>query len=73
MSLTSSTSGVSADFKPAPIADADLAYLLRLLFEPAPEADQPIPPTCGFDAACERVIRHLDWFEAEARSRKAVA
>jgi len=33
-----STFGVSADFKPAPIADADLAYLLDLLFAEHAEA-----------------------------------
>ncbi|MGW9168695.1 hypothetical protein [Agromyces sp. NPDC055658] len=63
------TSDVSVDFTPAPADDADLAWLLRTLFaEPAPE--EATPPQCGFDAACERVIRHLDWFAADAHARE---
>jgi hypothetical protein len=38
--LTSPTLGVSADFKPEPISDADLAYLLRLCFGEPAEAVQ---------------------------------
>lgn len=63
----SPTPGVSASFTPVPVDDADMAYLLRLLFsEPAPDADLPASPSCGFDAACERTERHLMWFQADA-------
>jgi hypothetical protein len=56
-----STFGDSTDFTPAPVEDAELHWLLRALFaESAPEVE---PPTCGFDAACERAERHLTWFE----------
>lgn len=68
----SSTSGVSADFTPAPIPDADLAYLLRLLFsEPAPEADHSAHPSCGLEAAFDRIDRHLAWFQADAEREVA--
>lgn len=69
MSLSNSTSGVSADFTPAPIEEPDFNWLLRTLFaEPAPEAE---PPSCGFDAACERIDRHLAWFQADAEREVA--
>lgn len=66
MSL-SPTFGVSADFTPAPIDDADRAYLLRTLFaEPTPEADDTEPTTCGLWASFDRFEAHLAQFEAEA-------
>ena len=75
--MSHSVPDVSVDFTPAPIADPDLAYLLRLLFaEPAPEADHTNHPTPGLDAAFDRVDAHLRQFEAEGRIRalaKAVA
>lgn len=67
----SSTFGDSANFTPAPTDDADLHWLLRALFaEPAPEAE---PPSCSFDAACERAIRHLDWFDRDAHAKGVAA
>ncbi len=59
---------------PRPLPPEDTRRLLAWLF--APESDlpqeprQPEPPTCGLDAAFERIDRHLAWFDADARIRE---
>ena len=57
-------------FTAEPTEDADRAYLLRTLFaEPAPEADHDDLPTCGLDAAFDRIDAHLAQFQADAEAQ----
>ncbi|GAA3020144.1 hypothetical protein [Microbacterium dextranolyticum] len=66
----SPTFGVSADFTPAPLPPENLARLRALLF--APDSDTAAdddPPTCGLDAAFDRIDAHLAQFQADAEAQ----
>lgn len=58
------------------IPTEDVRRLLELLFAPEVElsqdADTPSPPTCGLNAAFDRVDAHLRQFEAEGRVRAII-
>lgn len=57
------------------IPTEDVRRLLELLFAPEvelpQETDPPAPPTCGLEAAFDRIDRHLAWFQADAEAEQA--